>query len=71
MSPKYSGRINGLTVDVNFENSNAVIFQYDWLLNKGFYLGFRYVDITYDDKNSNASLDGSYFGVMMQAHFGN
>ena len=65
-----SPKISGLLQD-EFENTNAVIFQYDWLLNKGFYLGFRYADITYDDKNSNASLDGSYFGVMMQAHFGN
>ena len=66
-----SPKISGLLQD-EFENTNAVIFQYDWLLNKGFYLGFRYVDISYDSKDGfPQSIDGSYFGVMMQAHFGN
>jgi hypothetical protein len=65
MSPKYSDPL----LSADFEDSNGMIFQFDWMLNKGFFMGFRLADIDYTIEGLSGSLDGGYFGVIMQGHF--
>lgn len=66
MSPEYSDP----QYRIPFKDTNGVIVEYDWMLAKHFFLGFRYADITYNDVlDLLQPVDGSYFGVIMQGHF--
>jgi hypothetical protein len=70
MNPKYSIDVdNGVSGDVDFDDALGLVVEYDYFFSQNVSLGVRYTDIEYDASDFNETIDGSHFGIIINALF--